>query len=57
MHSRMQKGSLFIFVGLPTILFGVIMLKVTGLDFWWLAVAIGAAVGTSGGIQLSQNLK
>jgi hypothetical protein len=53
----MQKGSLFIFMGLPLILLGVVMLKVSGLDFWWLVVAIGAAVGTHGGIQLSQNLK
>lgn len=46
-----------IFAGLPLILGGVVMLKVTGLDFWWVAVALGAAIGTTGGIQISENLK
>jgi hypothetical protein len=53
----MQKGTLLIFAALPLILGGVVLLKVTGLTFWWAAVALGAAIGTTGGIQVSQNVK
>jgi hypothetical protein len=53
----MQKGSLFIFAALPLIVGGVVMLKVSGLSFWWASVALGAVLGTSGGIQVSQNIK
>ena len=53
----MQKGSLLIFAGLPLIVGGVFMLKITGLNIWWAMVALGAIVGVIGGIQVSLNVK
>jgi uncharacterized membrane protein HdeD (DUF308 family) len=52
-----QKGSMFVFAGLPMILAGVVMLKFTGLNIWWALVAAGAMVGVAGGIQIAQNVK
>jgi hypothetical protein len=46
-----QKGSILIFGGLPLILAGVVLIKVTGLSIWWALIALGALMATAGGIQ------
>ena len=50
----MQRGTAQIFLGIGMILLGIMCLKITDLNFWWAAIALGAALGVSGGVQLSQ---
>lgn len=50
----MQRGSALIFLGLVLLFIGVVALKVTGRDLFWVVVAAGAVVGASGGISISQ---
>ncbi len=49
----MQKGSLFIVLGLATLIAGVLALKLTDLNYFWALIALGAVVGVSGGIRNS----
>jgi hypothetical protein len=50
----MQRGTLFIFAGLPIGLFGIVATKWTGLPIFWAAIALGAAIAIAGGIQNAQ---
>lgn len=50
----MEKGTLTIFAGLPLILAGIVALKVTGLNLFWAAIALGAVIACFGGITLAQ---
>ncbi len=53
----MQRGTAEIFLGLGLIVLGIVALKVTDMDFWWLAIAAGAVVGSKGGIAVSQRAR
>ena len=53
----MQRGSLLMVFGLALILAGVLGLKLTDLNLFWAAVAAGAAIGSFGGIQVSQRAR
>jgi hypothetical protein len=50
----MQRGSAEIFLGLGLIVLGILALKLTDQNFWWAAIALGAIVGSHGGISVSQ---
>jgi ABC-type transport system involved in multi-copper enzyme maturation permease subunit len=52
-----QKGSMLVFLALPLIVGGVVMLKLTGLTMWWALLVLGSILGTAGGIQLSLNFQ
>ncbi|MCL2723884.1 MAG: hypothetical protein FWD69_05545 [Polyangiaceae bacterium] len=49
----MQRGSVEIFLGMGLIVLGVVALKLTDLNYWWAAIALGAVVGVHGGISNS----
>jgi hypothetical protein len=53
----MQRGTVEIFFGLGVILIGVVSLKLTDLNYWWAAIALGAVVGVHGGISISQSAR
>lgn len=53
----MQRGSAEIFLGIGLIILGVLALKLTDLNYWWGAIALGAAVGSKGGIAISQRAR
>lgn len=50
----MQRGSAEVFIGLGLIIIGILALKLTDQNYWWAAIALGAAVGSHGGISVSQ---
>lgn len=53
----MQRGTAFIVFGVLAILFGIVQLKLTGQDYWWVAITIGAVLGSYGGISISQSAR
>jgi len=53
----MQRGSAEIFLALALILIGVMGLKLTDMNLFWAAIALGAAVGCHGGISVSQRAR
>jgi hypothetical protein len=53
----MQRGSALIFLGIGILLIGVLALKLTDLDYWWIAIALGAAVGSKGAISVSERAR
>jgi hypothetical protein len=53
----MQRGTAEIFLGLALILLGILALKLTDLNYWWGAIALGAVVGSKGGISVSQRAR
>lgn len=48
-----QRATLFIFLGVPFILAGILALKFTGMDASWALIALGGAISCYGGIQVS----
>lgn len=50
----MQRGSAMIFLGLALILIGILALKITDINLCWAFIAAGAAIGSKGGIEVSQ---
>lgn len=50
----MQRGSAEIFLGLGLVIIGILALKLTDQNYWWAAIALGAAVGSHGAIGVSQ---
>lgn len=48
-----QRGTFLIFGGVPLILAGILGLKFTGIDLFWILIAGGAVVSTLGAIQVS----
>ena len=44
-------------IGIGLILTGILALKLTDLNYWWAALALGAAVGVHGGISISQRAR
>ena len=53
----MQRGSAEIFLGLALILIGIMGLKLTDMNLFWAAIALGAAIGCHGGISVSQRAR
>jgi len=53
----MQRGTAEIFLGIGLILMGILALKLTDSNLWWAAIALGAAVGSHGGIAVSQRAR
>jgi hypothetical protein len=53
----MQRGTAEIFLGLGLIILGILALKLTDQNYWWAVVALGAAVGSHGGISVAQRAR
>jgi hypothetical protein len=53
----MQRGTAEIFLGLGLIILGILALKLTDQNYWWGAIALGAIVGSKGGISVSQRAR
>lgn len=53
----MQRGTAQIFLGIGLILMGILGLKLTDLNLWWVAIALGAAIGSHGGISIAQTAR
>lgn len=53
----MQRGTAEIFLGIGLVLLGVFALKLTDQNYWWACIALGAAVGSKGGISVSQKAR
>jgi len=53
----MQRGTAEIFLGIGLIILGILALKLTDQNYWWAAIALGAAVGSKGGISISQRAR
>lgn len=49
----MQRGSAEIFLGIGLIILGILALKLTDMNMWWAAIALGAIVGSHGGISIA----
>ncbi|MBS2013052.1 MAG: hypothetical protein JST00_09205 [Deltaproteobacteria bacterium] len=53
----MQRGSAEIFLGIGLIIIGILALKMTDVNLWWAAIALGAVLGSKGGISISQRAR
>lgn len=53
----MQRGSAEIFLGLGLIILGILGMKLTDLNLFWGAIALGAVIGCHGGISISQRAR
>lgn len=53
----MQRGTAFLFLGIFTILAGVLSLKLTDMNVCWAIIALGAVIGSAGGISISQRAR
>lgn len=53
----MQRGSAEIFLALGLIIIGILGLKLTDMNLFWVCIAVGAAVGCHGGISVSQRAR
>jgi hypothetical protein len=53
----MQRGTAQIFLGIGLILLGILALKLTDQNYWWASIALGAVVGVTGGISISQRAR
>lgn len=53
----MQRGSAEIFLAIGLILIGILGLKLTDMNLFWAAIALGAVVGCHGGISVSQSAR
>lgn len=53
----MQRGTAEIFLGIGLILLGILGLKLTDQNYWWAGLALGAIVGSHGGVSLAQSAR
>jgi len=53
----MQRGSAEIFLALGLIILGILGLKLTDLNLFWVVIALGAFIGCHGGISVSQRAR
>jgi hypothetical protein len=53
----MQRGSMQVFLGIGLLVVGIFGLKLTDVNYWWAAVALGAIVGCHGAIQVSERAR
>lgn len=49
----MMRGTLAIFAGVPFVIAGIIVIKLTGMDAAWALIALGAIISCYGGVQNS----
>jgi membrane-bound ClpP family serine protease len=50
----MQRGSAEVFLGIGLIVLGFVGLKLTDYNYCWILVVLGSAIGSHGGISVSQ---
>ena len=53
----MQRGSAEVFLGIGLIVIGIFGLKLTDLNYFWAALALGAIVGCHGAISVSERAR
>jgi uncharacterized membrane protein YqgA involved in biofilm formation len=53
----MQRGSMLLAFGFATLVAGVLALKLTDLNMFWLVIAAGAIIGSYGGISVSKRAR
>jgi hypothetical protein len=53
----MQRGSMQVFLGIGLLVVGIFGLKLTDVNYWWAAIALGAIVGCHGAIQVSERAR
>mgnify|MGYP001248210829 CR=1 FL=1 len=53
----MQRVSSEICLGIGLIILGILALKLTDQNYWWVAITLGAIVGSKGGISISQRAR
>ncbi len=53
----MQRGTALVFLGIGTIIAGILALKLTDMNICWAIIAAGAAIGSHGGISVSQRAR
>ena len=53
----MQRGSAEVFLALGLINIGILGLKLTDLNTFWIVIAVAAVVGCHGGISVSQRAR
>lgn len=53
----MQRGTAEIFLGIGLIIIGILGLKLSDHNYWWIAIALGAIVGSKGGISISERAR
>ena len=53
----MQRGTAEIFLAIGLILLGIMGLKLTDHNYWWVAIALGGAIGCKGAIAISQRAR
>jgi hypothetical protein len=53
----MQRGTAEIFLGLGFIILGILALKLTDRNLFWGLIALGAVIGSKGGISVSQRAR
>ena len=53
----MQRGSAEIFLALGLILIGILGMKLTDMNLFWAAIALGAIIGCHGGISIAQRAR
>jgi len=53
----MQRGTAFLFLGIFTVLAGILSLKLTDMNVCWALIALGGIIGSAGGISISQRAR
>ena len=53
----MQRGTALLFLGIGIILAGILSLKLTDMNICWAIIALGAVIGATGGISISQRAR
>ncbi len=53
----MQRGSALVFLGIGLVVIGILGLKMTDLDYFWLAIAAGGIIGSKGAISVSERAR
>ncbi len=53
----MQRGTALIFLAIFTILTGVLALMLTDIKACWAIIALGAVIGSTGGISIAQRAR
>ncbi len=49
----MQRGSALMLAGVGLVIMGVLALKLTDRNLFWALIALGAATGSFGGVQVA----
>ncbi len=57
MDADMQRGSVEVFLGLGIMIIGILALKLTDLNYFWAAIALGVLVAGHGAISVSERAR